>query len=229
MHSKQRATRILNVLRASLTIALEEYASPLIARETSDPFKVLVVAILTQSCTDVSALRAFRNLETKIGVSPAKLAWADVRGIQSAIKVAGLQKQKAKAIKELSKKLIFNHAGKLNRILVLPLDEARARLIELPHVGPKTADVMLLVQGRITISVDTHVNRVSKRLGLVPRKASYEVARSALMSIFSPEDRRDVPTYFMALGRRICKAPRPLCPICPVKELCKYPHKTKKL
>jgi endonuclease-3 len=212
-----------------MPVKVREYASPFIARKTRDPFKVLVVTILSQSCTDVSAMRAYRNLERHVGVTPKKLAGTKVRAIESAIKMAGLQKQKARALKELSKELLENYAGDIRRILNRPFDEARAKLIELPKVGPKTADVMLLVEGRKTISVDTHVDRVSKRLGLVPAKANYEATRQGLMQLYRPDDFPDVPTYFMALGRRVCKAPKPRCPICPVASLCLYPHKTKEL
>jgi endonuclease-3 len=149
--------------------------------------------------------------------------------IEFAIRTAGLQKQKARAIKQLALRLVAECDGDLTGILKLPFDEARVRLTKLPKVGPKTADVVLLTEGRKTISVDTHVERVSKRLGFTPGKASYEVTRQSLMRLFNDSDVRDVPSYFMALGRRICKARKPRCPVCPVESLCIYKRKTRSL
>jgi endonuclease-3 len=100
-------------------------------------------------------------------------------------------------------------------------------LQELPNVGPKTADVLLSILGEPTISVDTHVDRVSKRLGLAPYKGKYEMVRSSLLNAFLGEEYRVVPMYFMALGRRVCRARRPLCPKCPINNLCPYDEKTK--
>jgi len=106
-------------------------------------------------------------------------------------------------------------------------EEVRERLQELPNVGPKTADVLLSILGEPTISVDTHVDRVSKRLGLAPNKRTYETVRASLMRAFLGEQYRVVPMYFMALGRKLCRAQRPLCPNCPINSLCPYDRKTK--
>jgi len=118
------------------------------------------------------------------------------------------------------------YSGSFISMLKGPFNEVRDRLQKLPNVGPKTADVLLSILGRPTISVDTHVDRVSKRLGLAPKKARYEKVRSSLMGAFLGEDYRLVPMYFMAFGRKICRARHPLCPICPIKNLCPYDKKT---
>jgi endonuclease-3 len=223
---KKRAEQILSILRASLEIRDEDFATLTVARETKDPFQILIVTVLTQNCTDVAALRAFRNLDRQVGVTVAKLAQANVRTIEKAIHVAGLHKQKARGIKRLAKIIAERYSGNITAALNGPFEDVRAELQELPRVGPKTADVLLGVLGRPTISVDTHVYRVSKRLGLAPRKGGEEKVREALMPLFREEDLRLVPLYFMALGRQICRARKPLCPVCPVSELCPYPDKT---
>lgn len=88
-------------------------------------------------------------------------------------------------------------------------------------VGPKTADVVLLFSAnKPTIPVDTHVNRVSKRLGLAPAKGDYEDIRLSLQSIFNPEDYLSVHLLLITLGRKYCKARRPLCQKCPVNKYC---------
>lgn len=223
---KKRAEQILSMLRASLEIREEDFATLTVARETKDPFRILIVTVLTQNCTDVAALRAFRNLDRQVGVTVPKLAQANVRTIEKAIHVAGLHRQKARGIKRLAKVIAERYSGNITVALNGPFEDVRAELQELPRVGPKTADVLLGVLGRPTISVDTHVYRVSKRLGLAPRKGGEEKVREALMPLFREEDSRLVPLYFMALGRQICRARKPLCPVCPVSVLCPYPDKT---
>ena len=224
---KERAQQILKVLRERIPLHEEDFAASRVAKESGDPFRVLVVTILSQNCTDVAALRAYANLDRAVGVSVSTLSRARVRTIEKAIHVAGLHRQKAKALKQLARVVSQKYSGNFSAALDGSFEQVRESLQELPNVGPKTADVLLSIWGRPTISVDTHVDRVSKRLGLAPAKAKYREVRSSLMQEFLEEDYRSVPLSFMTLGRRICKAQRPLCPTCPVNNLCPYEGKTK--
>ncbi|MGA2971008.1 MAG: endonuclease III [Candidatus Bathyarchaeia archaeon] len=224
---KDRAQQILNILRAKLVIRGEDFATLTVAKESNDLFRILVVIVLTQNCTDVAALRAFRNLDQEVGVTVRQLSQANIRTIEKAIHVAGLHKQKARGLKRLAQVIAERYMGNVETALNGPLEDVRVGLQELPRVGPKTADVLLGVLGRPTISVDTHVDRVSKRLGLAPRRAAYEKVRASLMHLFREEDSRFVPLFFMAHGRQTCKARRPLCSTCPVEKLCPYPSKTR--
>ena len=224
---RERAQKILKVLRATLVIREKDFATLTVTKETSDPFRILVATVLTQNCTDVAALRAFRNLDRTVGVSVRGLSRANVRTIGKAIHVAGLHKQKALGLKQLAKVIAERYSGNVGTALNGSVEEVRVALQELPRVGPKTADVLLGVLGRPTISVDTHVDRVSKRLGFAPRKAGYEKVRVFLMQLFREEDARFVPLYMMAHGRQTCRARRPLCSTCPVENLCPYPNKKK--
>jgi endonuclease-3 len=105
--------------------------------------------------------------------------------------------------------------------LSLPLDEARKTLTEMPGVGPKTADVVLLFSAnKPTVPVDTHVNRVAKRLGLAPANGGYEEVRLSLQSLFDAKDYLAVHLLLIAHGRKYCKARQPLCPQCPVNAYC---------
>ena len=220
-----RAQQILEALRQRLSIRDEDFAALCIAKESYDPFRVLVVTILSQNCTDIAALRAYRTLDQQVGVNAFTLSRTRPREIAKAIHAAGLHKQKAKGLMRLSRILVENYSGNLNRVLNRPLNQARTLLQELPQVGPKTADVLLSVWGRPTISVDTHVNRVSKRLGLVRQKAGYEEIRATLMKLYRPENYRSVPLLFMAHGRKLCKAPKPRCFECPIEKMCPYQKK----
>jgi endonuclease-3 len=222
---KIRAQQILETLRQHLLMRDEDFAALCVARESSDPFRILVVTILSQNCTDIAALRAYRKLDQQVGVDALTLSRTGLREIRKAIHAAGLHKQKAKGLKRLSRLIVERYSADLNRILNRPLDEARTLLQELPQVGPKTADVLLSVWGQPTISVDTHVNRVSKRVRLVHQKARYEEVRAALMKLYGPEDYHLVPLLFMAHGRKLCKAPKPRCFECPIESLCPYPKK----
>jgi endonuclease-3 len=223
---KQRAQQILQILRETLTISSHDFVSVLVYEESHDPFKVLTATILSQNCTDIAALQAYRDLDVQIGVNPKSLAKVGSRTIAKAIHFAGLHNQKARALRRLGLVLLNQPPRTLEAILTEPVDEARATLQGLPNVGPKTADVLLSVWKRPTISVDTHVDRVSRRLGFAARKAKYEDVRAALMQTFSETDYSSVPLLFMAHGRKFCKARRPLCPICPIGHLCPYRHKT---
>jgi len=223
-----RARDILRLLREHIPIRDEDFAASKVAKETGDPFRVLVVTILSQNCTDVAALRAYYRLDERVGVIVSNLANARVRTIERAIHVAGLHKQKAKALRGLAKRLVDEFSGNFVSMLQGSFPEVRDRLQELPNVGPKTADVLLSILNQPTISVDTHVERVSKRLGLTPTKGRYEEVRSALMQEFPSDDYRVIPMYFMALGRQICKAQRPRCAECILSSLCPYPKKTRR-
>ena len=126
---------------------------------------------------------------------------------------------KAKAIQTASKIILEKFGGNLNPILSLPIEEARKTLMEMPGVGPKTADVVLLFSAnKPTIPVDTHVNRVSKRLGLAPAKGDYEAVRLSLQSLFQPKDYASVHLLLIAHGRKTCKAQKPQCQTCPVNS-----------
>jgi len=106
-------------------------------------------------------------------------------------------------------------------VLSLPFEEARESLMQLPGVGPKTADVVLLFCAeKPTIPVDTHVNRVSKKLGLAPANGDYETIRKSLQSLYNPEDYLAVHLLLISLGRKYCRARNPLCKQCPVNSLC---------
>lgn len=212
--ARRRATEILRVLRNS-------FSTPRWAEASRDPFQTLIVTVLSQATADKNTEGAFRNLSRRFPITPEGLAGARVEEIEAAIRVGGLYRNKSKVIKELSRVILEEFGGSLEFVHSLPLEEARKTLVRLPGVGPKTADVVLIFcAGKPTLPVDTHVNRVSKRLGLAPPKADYEGVREALQSLYQPEDYLSVHLLLISLGRRYCKARNPLCKSCPVSALC---------
>lgn len=222
MRERQRAQRILEVLS-------REFSVPKIAVSSKDVFPTLVRTVLSQATNDRNRDRAYRNLADRYEISPEALAAADVKAIEEAIRVGGLYRNKARKLKALSNVVVERFKGSLDFIYSEPLEKARSMLMSIPGVGPKTADVVLLfAAGKPTVPVDTHVHRVSRRLGLAPLRGSYEDIRGALESLYSPEDYLAIHLLLIGLGRWFCRARNPLHEPCPLRSLCPVPKREKR-
>jgi endonuclease-3 len=209
-----RAATVLRILRQSL-------AMPTWTKSKRDPFETLIVTVISQNTADRNTARAFENLSKRFEITPEVLANAETSQIEECLRVGGLYKNKAKTIKQVSRIILEKFQGSLQPILSLPLEEARNALTQLPGIGPKTADVVLLFSAKQpTIPVDTHVNRVAKRLGFAPAKGSYEDVRKSLQALYDPSDYLAVHVLLIAHGRKFCKARHPLCNECPVNMYC---------
>jgi endonuclease-3 len=212
--AEKRAATVLQILRQTLVL-------PTWVKSKRDSFETLVVTILSQNTADTNTARAFEALSNRFEISPEALAHAETAEIEAAIRSAGLYMSKAKTIKQAATTVLEKYHGTLQPILSLPLDEARQTLMQFPGVGPKTADVVLLFSAKKpTIPVDTHVNRVSKRLGFAPANGDYETVRKNLESLFNPDDYLAVHVLLIAHGRKTCKARHPRCNDCPVNMYC---------
>jgi endonuclease-3 len=197
------------------------FVNPEWVKSKRDSFKTLIVTIISQNTADRNKARAFENLSKQFGITPEVLANADTAKIEQCLKTAGLYRNKAKTIKQVSRRILEELNGELDQILSLPLEEARNRLMEFPGIGPKTADAVLLFSAkRRTIPVDTHVDRVAKRLGLAPLNSDYDAVRESLQSLYDPKDYLAVHVLLIAHGRKYCKARKPLCKDCPVCVSC---------
>jgi endonuclease-3 len=208
------AETILRILRQTFTM-------PRWTNSTADPFKTLIVTIISQNTNDKNTEKAFENLSNKFRITPETLSKAETGQIEECLKSAGLYRNKAKAIRQVSKIVLERYHSDLTQVLSMPFEEAREELLQLPGVGPKTADVVLLFcAGKPTVPVDTHVNRVSKRLGLSSKEADYECVREPLQSLYNPKDYLAVHLLLILHGRRYCRARAPLCNECPLCNLC---------
>jgi endonuclease-3 len=208
------AKKILCILR-------QTFDGPPWVHKTNDAFENLVTTIISQNTNDRNTEKAFRFLSRRFPIKPEELAKAEISEIEACLRVGGLYRNKAKTIKNVSRIILERFQGSMKPILSLPLEEARSELTALPGIGPKTADVVLLFSAnQPTIPVDTHVDRVTKRLGFVSNSGGYEDVRLSLQSIYEKGDYSDVHVLFIALGRRYCKARRPLCGECPVSMHC---------
>ncbi len=189
--------------------------------KAGSPFETLIQTILSQNTNDRNSDAAMRKLRKRYRITPKVLSKARVRDLIPYIRTAGLYRSKAPRIKEVSRIIQEQYGGRLAPILRLPYAEAKEKLMEMPGVGPKTADILLaFVAKNPVIPVDTHIARVTKRLGIAPAKADYEKTRTSLEALIPPEDRVKLHLSIIAFGREICKAPRPRCAICPVNEWC---------
>lgn len=208
------AKTLLDTLKGTLTL-------PRLVKIGADPYQTLVVTVISQNTADTNTERAFESLSERFEIVPQVLANAKIGEIEECIRVGGLYQSKAKAIQTASKIILEKFGGNLNPVLLLPTEEARKTLMDMPGVGPKTADVVLLFSAnRPTIPVDTHVNRVSKRLGLAPANGDYEAVRLSLQLLFQPQDYVSVHLLLIAHGRKTCKAQKPQCQTCSVNSFC---------
>lgn len=211
----------LKNLMDNIRLNYDDYAA-IIASRFSDPFKLLIMTILSQNTNDNNAIKAYMNLSSKYDVNAKVLSEVSPIELAELIKPAGLHFNRANRIIELSKILLEKYNGDLNNILNLPCDTARKLLISLPGVGFKTADVILLFTGRCaTFPVDTHITRISKRLGVVEKSAGYEDIRSFWMKNYPKSEYLRLHLLLIAFGRRFCSARNPKHDICPVKFMCK--------
>jgi len=187
------------------------------------PFEILVSTILSQSTTVANERRGLEGLRARFGdLTARKLAQARVADIAKAIWHAGLARQKAPRIRATAQRLLETGEGDIGQILALPTERARDALMDLPGVGPKTADVVLaMAANRAVLPVDTHIARIARRWGLVGR-GGYEATRTALEAWTPPEERKPWHLAMIAHGRALCTARNPRCDRCPVLADCDW-------
>ena len=205
---------------------LETFGEPT-WRNPLPPVDELVSTILSQNTNDVNRDRAFNALRAKFPTWEA-VRDAKIKDIVTAIRPAGLANQKGPRIQKVLQE-ITKERGNLDLWFLkdLPLEEARAWLTKFNGVGPKTAAIVLCFSlGRPAFPVDTHIYRVTGRIGLRPEKMTVEQAHPYLESLFPPETYYAVHLNIIRLGREICHARKPDCPNCPIRKLCDYKEKT---
>ncbi len=186
--------------------------------EGKHPFEVLVSIIVSQNSTDLVTERVVQDLSRKLAVRPKEIAAAPISLLVRTLGPAGLARQKVPRIRALAREVERRFGGDLMR--VLDTADPRQTLMDLPGVGPKTADVWLsLVAGRDTMPVDTHIARLARRWRLVPR-GDYERTTAKLKDLIPPKRRARGHLVLIQFGREICQARRPRCEACPVYDLC---------
>jgi len=182
------------------------------------PFELLVSVVLSAQATDKSVNAATEKLYRAADTPQGLLALGE-DGLIAYIRTIGLYRSKARHILETCRLLIERHGGEV--------PESREALEALPGVGRKTANVILNTAfGHPTIAVDTHIFRLANRTGLAPGKDVREV-EDKLVKFVPEEFRKDAHHWLILHGRYVCKARKPDCPGCIVRDLCEYRGKTK--
>jgi endonuclease-3 len=209
---KARSAKIQHILKTT-------YPDVKTQLRNANPFELLVATILSAQCTDKQVNHVTKDLFNRLK-TPQDFASAPNETIEELIRSTGYFRNKAKNIKNCSKSLLEKYDGRVPQ----SLDE----LVKLPGVGRKTANVVLGSAFNIPgIVVDTHVARISKRLGLTksnnPVKIEYD-----LMEIIPREEWNVFSLQLIYFGRAICKARKPACPTCPLYDLCNFPDKISK-
>lgn len=192
-------------------------------RNPLPPLDELVSTILSQNTNDVNRDRAFAALRQRFPT------WEQVRdapteAVIEAIRPAGLANQKGPRIQEVLRAITAERGSlDLSFLADWSVEQARAWLLRFHGVGPKTAAIVLLFSlGKPAFPVDTHIYRVTGRLGLRPAKMTVEEAHAHLENLFPPETYYAAHLNLIRLGREICTARKPLCGCCPLREQCAF-------
>ena len=208
---------------APVAAALTEVYGEMDWTRNQDGMDELISCILSQSTNDSNRDRAFARLKERFPTWDA-LRFAALDDLIDAVRPAGLANQKAPRIQS-ALELIFEKAGEysIDFLNDLPLDEAKAWLVSLKGIGPKTAAIVLcFAYGRPAFPVDTHIYRVSKRIGFLPEKLSADDAHPVMEAIAPPQDYYQFHIQLIQHGRDTCHARKPACGRCAINAACDF-------
>jgi endonuclease-3 len=213
-------------IKAIHRLLLKTYGEP--ERSPMDAVSTLICTILSQNTNDNNRDRAYAALRKRFPTWEQVRA-APPRQVIAAIRSAGLANQKGPRIQRVLRRITTECKSRgvpelnIDFLADLSVEEAKRWLTSLDGVGPKTAAIVLLFSlNRPAFPVDTHVHRVTTRLGLIPEGTTAEKAHDLLEALVPPEWYYAFHLNLIAHGRAICKAPRPLCEICPLQKYCDY-------
>lgn len=211
----QRAVKIHNKL-------LEAFGRPT-WRNPLPPVDELVSTILSQNTNDINRDRAFNALRAKFPTWEL-VRDANAQDVVAAIRPAGLANQKGPRIQQVLRQITEERGSlDLSFLADMPLADARSWLTKFNGVGPKTAAIVLCFSlGLPAFPVDTHIYRVSGRIGLRPEKMTVEQTHPHLETLFPPDAYYAAHLNLIRLGREICQARKPDCQKCPIQKLCDY-------
>ena len=216
MLTREDALKVLDLVKIDVRGFLGRY----VFERGASVFEGLVAVMLTQNTTDRAAFRVYEALKGRLGeITPRKILSLNIGELEELLRPIGAQRQRALRIVELSRVVEERFGGSLEFVRNMDVGEARKLLLSLPGVGPKTADVVLLNLGKPTFPVDTHIFRISRRLGIV---GGYGEVSGFWMSILKPDEYLKMHLALIAFGRTICRARNPKCWLCPLRNSCNY-------
>ena len=212
-----RGSKLTRAQIAELFSRLRELnPQPTTELDYATPFELLVAVILSAQATDVGVNKATRKL-FPVANTPQAILDLGEDALKRYIATIGLFNAKAANVTAMCRQLLGLHDGEVPR--------TREALEALPGVGRKTANVVLNTAfGEPTIAVDTHIFRVSNRIGLAPGK-TVRIVEDKLVRLVPDEFKQDAHHWLILHGRYTCKARAPLCPACPIHDLCRWPDK----
>lgn len=201
----------------------QEYGA-LTWRSHGEPLDTLIQTTLSQHTSDINSERAFDSLKRRFPGGWNEVRLAPVEIIADTIRCGGLADAKAGRIKTILNSLHERYGeASLEELKTMPTTEAQEFLTSFHGVGPKTAACVLMFSlGRPVLPVDTHVFRVSHRLGLIEEKIGEAKAHDALQAQLKDEQVYPFHVHLIRHGRRICQARGPQCEICPLKDRCRF-------
>lgn len=203
----EKVTKIINFLKTT-------YPNSTTALKSENPFQLLIATILSAQCTDERVNKVTPSLFKRYK-SPFDFANANIKELEEYIKSTGFYHNKAKNIIECCKMLVEEYNGELPRDI--------EKLVKLPGIGRKTANVVLGNGFGVSsgIVVDTHVLRVSQRLGLTNNSDANKVEED-LMKIIPKDYWIGFANAMILFGREVCKARNPICLRCELTDVCRY-------
>ncbi len=202
----------------------ERYEHPTWDGPRLDAVSELVLTILSQNTADTNSFRAFTALQAAYPDWDAVLA-APTDELEDVIRPGGLAPTKSRRIQHVLAEVHETTGGPwdLGFLGTQPLEEARDWLTSLPGIGRKTASIILLFNfGRPAMPVDTHVHRVTSRLGMLPPRTPLTRAHDLLEEVLAPGEMYPFHVETIRHGRDTCRAPRPICGLCPLTDVCAY-------
>jgi len=192
-------------------------------RRHLDPISQLVCTIISQNTNDVLRDKACDTLRQRFPTWE-QVRDAPVEEVVEAIRIAGLSQQKGPRIQEALRRISAERGElSLDFLREMSVEEAKQWLTASKGIGPKTAAIILLFALDMpAFPVDTHIHRVTKRLGLIPVKASREKAHKLLEALLPPQTYSSFHLNVIRHGREVCRARRPRCELCVLRDLCDY-------
>ncbi len=211
--SEKWAREVWDRLRRAIRIERDSF----VVHFARTPFEVLVAIVLSQNTNEANAIRALRALRELTNLKPENIRNTPIAYIERAIRPAGMYRQKARTIIEIARRV--SEGLNLESILDLDLLSARQKLLAIPGIGKKTADVFLAIYGKRIMGLDVHALRIAKRWGFSSK--TYDGIQREYIRLFSFVENYDMlHKTLITLGRTYCRAKRPRCHKCPIGDIC---------
>jgi len=217
-------TNLFEVMNSIYRIDSSEFIALDLSEKNRDGFEILIGIILSQNTSDRNAMKAFSRLKQVVGgnITPDKILRLDLETIINAIKIAGISNRKAKTILNIAKFLSQNKEF-FDVLRKMESEEIRKTLLEFSGIGPKTADVFILMYyNKPTFPIDTHIRRVLVRLGYFKVSDNYENIRRSVVNALNNDVEKLKKLHILLIhhGRMVCRAQKPQCLQCVLNNIC---------